>query len=154
MKIGRPTKTLIRWVTRLHIFLFRMSKGRIGGTMLGVPVLLITTRGRKTGRLITMPLYYLEDQGVPYVVASFAGSDTDPAWWSNLKKNPIAHVELRGRSYDATARAVDDETRARLWPMFVAKYKSYESYQKATTRKIPIIALEPVTATSDTITLR
>jgi len=127
----------------LHVALYRLSGGRIGGRAFGAPVLLLTTRGRKTGKARTTPLLYLEDGDRLVVVASKGGAPRHPAWFLNLAANPEVTVE-RGRERVPTlAREADDPERERYWPQVVAMYSGYEKYQQKTNRRIPLVVLEP-----------
>jgi len=106
-------------------------------------VLLLTARGRKTGKARTTPLLYLQDGDRLVVVASKGGAPRHPAWFLNLAANPEVTVE-RGRERLAMrAREADDEERARYWPQVVAMYPGYEKYQQKTSRRIPLVVLEP-----------
>jgi deazaflavin-dependent oxidoreductase (nitroreductase family) len=127
----------------IHVALYRLTGGRIGGRVYGAPVLLLTARGRKTGKARTTPLLYLQDGDRLVVVASKGGAPRHPAWFLNLAANPEVTVE-RGRERLAMrAREADDEERARYWPQVVAMYPGYEKYQQKTSRRIPLVVLEP-----------
>lgn len=136
--------TAQKWATRLHTSLYRATDGKVGGRMVGSPVLLLVTTGRKTGRERTTPLLYLEDGGRYVIVASNGGAATAPAWWLNLQANPEATVEVGGRKTRVRAREAEGEERARLWKMLVRMYGPYEGYKRKTDREIPVILLEPV----------
>jgi deazaflavin-dependent oxidoreductase (nitroreductase family) len=127
----------------IHVALYRLTGGRIGGKAFGAPVLLLSTRGRKTGKIRTTPLLYLEDGDRLVVVASKGGAPRHPAWFLNLAANPEVTVE-RGRDRPAMrAHEADDNERARYWPQVVAMYAGYEKYQQKTSRRIPLVVLEP-----------
>ena len=128
--------------TNLQVSLYRLSRGSIGGTFRGVPVLLLTTVGRKTGKTRTKPLLYLKDNDQIILVASHGGAPTHPAWWRNLQHNPHAQIEIKGTLSEVEAREATSEERERLWPKLVALYSDYENYQKRTTRTIPVVILE------------
>ncbi len=130
-------------VTRLHNFLYRLSNGKLGGTFFKAPVILLSTTGRKSGKTRTVPLLYLIDGDSYALVASHGGDVRSPAWCHNLRANPEAQVELNGRVRKMRAEFASDSERDRLWPKLVQMYKPYESYQKATSRKIPVILLRP-----------
>ena len=127
---------------RLPTNLFRATGGKIGGRMLGCPVLLLVATGRKTGRERTTPLLYLEDGDRQVIVASNGGAAKSPVWWLNLKANPEAKVEVTGRKAGVRAREARGEEKARLWERLVRMYPSYRSYQEKTDREIPVIVLE------------
>lgn len=133
-----------RWATGLHSAVFRATNGAVGGRMLGSPVLLLVTKGRKTGRSRTTPLLYLEDGNRYAIVASNGGTANPPAWWLNLRAAPEATVEVGARKVRVRARETKGEERARLWRDLVRMYPPYEDYQRKTDRKIPVTLLEPV----------
>lgn len=110
------------------------------------PVLLLTTTGRKSGRQITTPLFYLADgYGQNMVlVASNGGARKHPSWWLNLQANPRAIAEVRGRKLAVFASEADAHESKRLWPMLVEMYPSYADYQERTDREIPLVLLRPV----------
>lgn len=143
---GRKTAPGQRLVTNIHTFLYRFSKGKIGGRMGRSLVLLLTTTGRKSGEQFTTPLYYLADgYGQNMVlVASNGGALKHPTWWLNLLANPEATVEVRGRKLQVIAREADEKERARLWPMLVEMYGYYADYQEKTDREIPVVLLRPL----------
>lgn len=128
---------------RLHAALFRASGGRIGGRMVGSPVLLLNTKGRKTGRPRTTPLLYLEDGGAYAVVASNGGTAGHPAWLLNLRARPEASVEVGGRTVPVRAEEAEGTRKQRLWGRLVGMYPPYESYQRKTDREIPVLLLRP-----------
>ncbi len=127
----------------LHVALYRATGGRVLGSFRGAPVLLLTTRGRKSGKARTTPLLYLQDGERLVVVASKGGAPKHPAWFLNLRSSPDVTVE-RGRERLALrAREADDEERERYWPQVVAMYAGYAGYQERTSRRIPLVVLEP-----------
>ena len=128
--------------TNVQVSLYRLSEGRISGTFKGVPVLLLTTTGRKTGKKRTKPLLYLIDNDQVVLVASHAGAPTHPIWWRNLQHNPHAEVQIRRTLLQVEAREATPEERERLWPKLVALYPDYQNYQERTTRTIPIVLLQ------------
>ena len=138
-----PSRAATRFVSGSHEFWYRLTGGWVGGNMFGRPVLLLTTTGRKSGRKRTTPLIYLADGDDLVVVASYGGAPRDPDWWTNLKVNPAASVQVMSRRRDVRARKASDEEKARLWPLVVGIYRPYEDYQRRTTRQIPLVILEP-----------
>jgi deazaflavin-dependent oxidoreductase (nitroreductase family) len=133
---------MIRVMSAMHRFWYRLTGGRIGGKVMGAPVLLLTTTGRKTGKQRTTPLLYLTDGDDLVVVASNAGDAKHPAWWTNLKALPkgLAQVKREKRPIVAVEAAPDDKKR--LWPKLVEMYPTYDSYQKKTDREIPVVILK------------
>ena len=117
----------------------------VGGRgLLGRHTLLLTTRGRKTGRDTAIPLFYVEDGGRFYVVASFGGNDTPPGWYRNLLAHPEVTVELGGARRRYRARSLEPAEAAPVWPKLLAMYPPYADYQKRTTRVIPVVELSPI----------
>jgi deazaflavin-dependent oxidoreductase (nitroreductase family) len=140
----RARRTLIRALGRVHRAVIRVGGGRVLGRVAGMPVLLLTTRGRHTGKRRTVPLTYLRDGTDLVVVGSFGGSDRPPAWWLNLEHDPRATVEHDGVTVVVTARTTDAEERARLWPLVIGANPGYARYQARTRRRIPIVLLTPL----------
>jgi len=137
-------KTLFRTMLSLIVWLYRRTGGRIGGTMQGLPVLLLTTTGRKTGRQRVTPLGYLEHDGAYVVIASNAGFDKHPAWYHNLKSHPQVALQIRDRQLTAIAEPADPSLRAQLWARLVELAPVYAAYEKRTTRVIPLVLLQPL----------
>jgi deazaflavin-dependent oxidoreductase (nitroreductase family) len=139
--VNRP---LLHAVSRIHAAVYRASRGRLLGSIgKGMPVLLLTTTGRKSGRRRTTPLLYLEDGGRYAVVASVGGAPQHPAWYLNLRADPRATVEIGGRTRAVRAETAGPEERARLWRAATAMYPGYDTYQARTSREIPIVTLTP-----------
>ena len=128
---------------RLHRTLYRVSGGRLGARFGGFGVLLLTTTGRKSGRPARVTLSYLEDDGQPVVVGSYAGEDRHPAWYLNLQAHPVAEVMRGGETARVRARTTIGEERQRLLARFVAIDPAYGEYQRRTSRQLPVVVLEP-----------
>ncbi len=140
-----PVKNLVfRVVTGAHRFVFRASAGRLLGKAGGMPVILLTTTGRRTGRkrstMLTSPV---SDDGRVVLVASFGGDPRHPAWFLNLREHPDVTVTMGGRERRMRARVASDTEKAALWPSIVAAYRGYGAYQRRTERAIPVVVLEP-----------
>ncbi|MBV8055160.1 MAG: nitroreductase family deazaflavin-dependent oxidoreductase [Deltaproteobacteria bacterium] len=123
---------------------FRGNKGQVGGQMAGMPLLLLTTTGNKSGRTLTKPLAYTKDGDRVVVIASFAGSSHNPAWFCNLEANPTVTVEVGAERFQARARITSGEERDRLFKLQADKMNIFYDYQKKTTRQIPVVVLERV----------
>lgn len=134
-----------RIFTNAHRALFKATKGRIGGKGFGMPVLILTTTGRKSGEpretMLTAPLQ--PDDSV-VLVASNGGDHRAPQWFRNLEVKPEVHVVMGGRSRDMVARVASEDEKAELWPQVVDAYKGYANYQTKTDRNIPLVVLDPV----------
>ena len=133
----------IRTMSRTHGRIYRISGGRLVGRVAGMPVLLLTTTGRRSGKPRTAALTYFRKGGHLVVIGSFGGSDLSPAWWLNLQRDPRASVLIRGTTSKVTARAATAEEHDRLWPLVAERYTGYARYQKRTARPIPIVVLTP-----------
>src|SRR5262245_12301689 len=127
---------------QMHLKLYLWSSGRIGNTMRGLPVLLLTTKGKKTGLLRTKALMYLPHGKDFVVVASNLGEANDPAWWTNLKAEPTATVQIKDAHYTVHAREADGDEREKLWNAIAEKNFDYEQYRTWTSRRIPVVILE------------
>jgi deazaflavin-dependent oxidoreductase (nitroreductase family) len=137
-------KPIIRVLSNLNTRLYRLTNGRIGGTYLhGVPVLLLTVVGRKSGKRITVPLTYLQDGERSIVAASRSGMEQHPLWYLNLVANPDVEVQRGSEIRPMRAHTADDEERAHYWPKLVAVNPDYGKYQAITTRKVPVVILSP-----------
>ncbi len=144
---GRPyPRRAARWqsvLTTTHTLAYRLSGGRLGTTLLGMPMLLLTTVGRRTGRLRTAPLLYLPVDGVFVLVASNGGARVSPTWWFNLQANPEALVQIGPARGLARATTATPDERRRYWPLLLQLYPPYARYQARTDREIPLVLLHP-----------
>lgn len=129
--------------TDIHALVYKASRGRIGGTAYGAPIALVESVGRKSGKRRTHPLICRPDGENLLLVASKGGIDRHPAWYLNLTANPETTAWWKGRKRRVRARDATDAERERLWEMMVEIYRPYESYQRRTERKIPVVVLEP-----------
>jgi F420H(2)-dependent quinone reductase len=126
----------------LHGGAYRLTKGRLGGRLMGMPVLLLTTRGRRSGEPRTIPLTYFEDGEALLVVGSKGGSPRHPDWYLNLEADPDVEIQVGGEHRRARARRATAEEAARLWPTVLARAPVYGKYRARTTREIPLVLLE------------
>ena len=124
--------------------LFEQSGGTEGNTLRGMPIIVMTTVGARSGKLRKTPLMRVEQDGEYAVVASLGGAPKHPVWYHNLKQNP--HVELQDGPVkrDYLAREVTGDEKATWWERAVAAYPDYADYQKKTTREIPVFVLTPM----------
>jgi deazaflavin-dependent oxidoreductase (nitroreductase family) len=139
----RADARLQGFFTTLHTAAYRLTGGRVGQTLFGMPMLLLTTRGRKTGRLRTAPLLYLPDGPDLVLVGSNGGAQRSPTWVYNLESYPAAIVQIGPARGEVGSRRATPEERARLWPRMVAVYPGYADYQRKTDREIPLLLLTP-----------
>lgn len=131
-----------RRLSRLHRVLLRLSGFRIGRRLVDNDMLLLTTRGRRSGTPHTVPLLYLEEGGAPIVIASWGGRDYHPDWYLNIVEEPAVEVTIDGDRRTARARTMEGAERQRWWRRAVAAYPGYARYQARTEREIPIVVLE------------
>jgi len=142
MPAVKKTK-LMETFWKLHPWIYEKTRGRVGGRVFGMPVLLLSTRGRKSGQVRKNALMYLEKGNACVVIASNAGEPRHPAWYLNLKTNPRVQIQRGGEVVNATAREAEGEERDRLWKEVVAAESGYAEYERRTTRRIPLVVLEP-----------
>ena len=122
-----------------------MSNGRLLGSLAGLSSLLLTTTGRRSGKLRTSALIYLEWQHKYLVVPSYGGNPKPPAWFLNLKENPKVKVHISGRKLEAIAKVAESKTRNMVWPKLLEFYPSFGKYEELSGRTIPVVILEPLT---------
>jgi len=136
-------RAFLRAFSSIHTHLYELSGGTIGARVRAAPVLVLTTRGRRSGKLRTTPLLYLTDGERLVVVASNGGAPRNPGWFFNLEAHPDAVVQVRREHRRVQARRATAEERDRYWRQLVAIYPAYESYRAKTSREIPLVVLEP-----------
>ncbi len=140
-----PSDSQLKTMNRLHRGLLKVSGGRFGWTAANMPVLKLTTIGRKSSRprsvMLTSPY---RDGDMIVIVASKGGEDTHPAWFLNLRDNPQVVVTTRD-SYERqmVAKVASPEDRERFWPIVTGKHSNYAGYQEKTDREIPLVLLQP-----------
>lgn len=140
----RLGSALIKVVSRANVWAYRATGGRVGGRFLrGAPVLLLTTRGRRSGEPRTAPLLYLEDGGRIVIVASKGGMSEHPLWYRNLEASPECEVEIGRERRPMRARVANEAEKRELWPKLLAMYRDYDGYQARTERDIPVVILGP-----------
>jgi deazaflavin-dependent oxidoreductase (nitroreductase family) len=133
--------------TKVHVAVYRASRGRIGGHLPGWPgaqIALVDHVGARSGRSRTSPLMYHEEDGSVAIVASKAGQPTNPAWFHNLMANPETTIQLGRERRSVRARLAEGVERERLWTEFVGFYPWYRFFaEHAGNRRIPIVVLDP-----------
>ena len=128
-----------------QVKLYEESGGREGNLLEGKPCIILTSRGRKTGKLRKTPLMRVEHNGTYAVVASMGGAPQHPVWYYNLVANPDVTLQDGPNVYDLRARQVTGDEKAEWWARAVEAWPDYEKYQASTDREIPVFVLEPVT---------
>jgi deazaflavin-dependent oxidoreductase (nitroreductase family) len=140
-----PSDFALKAMNSVHRLLVKVTGGRAGHEFGGMPVVELTTVGRRSGTprtvLLTSPL---RDGEGYVVVASRGGDDQHPAWFLNLRDQPRVEVAIKGgERRPMVARIASGEERARMWPQITGRYRNYAGYQKRTAREIPLVVLEP-----------
>lgn len=134
---------LFRVGTSLHKTVLRATGGRLGGRAAGMPVVLLTTIGRRTGeRRATVLTAPIREAGRMVLVASYGGDNRHPSWFMNLQQNPDVEVTVGGCTTAMRARVASSEEKAQLWPRVIGRYQGYERYQERSERDIPLVILE------------
>jgi deazaflavin-dependent oxidoreductase (nitroreductase family) len=138
---GEPLDSALDWVAE-HTRTYVETGGEEGHLWRGVPCLVLTTLGRKSGQLRRNALIYGTDGDAYVIVASKGGADDHPLWYLNLVEEPSVTVQVGADVFTATARTADAEEKARLWPMMAGIWPAYEEYAAKTGRDIPVVVLE------------
>ncbi|MFG2530158.1 nitroreductase family deazaflavin-dependent oxidoreductase [Streptomyces sp. NPDC048516] len=131
-----------QWV-RDQVEEYERSGGTKGTTIRGMPVVVLTTRGAKSGKIRKSPLMRVEHDGAYAVVASLGGAPRHPVWYHNVVADPRVELQDGPQRRDMTAREVSGEEKALWWARAVEAYPDYDDYQKKTDRQIPVFVLEP-----------
>ena len=126
-----------------HVRRYKETGGEVGYLWNGVPTLLLTHTGRKSGQPHTTPLIFGRDSGDYLVVASVGGSPMHPQWYHNLMATPEAEIQVRDGHVPVRARAATDDEKPRLWKILTSLWPNYDVYQSRTDRVIPVIVLTP-----------
>lgn len=136
-------KILLKLFLGLHVWMYRISNGKLGGKMLGFKVLILTTKGRRSGKIIHTPLGYFERDGGYYIVASNAGSDKNPGWYHNIKANPgEVLIQVNERKSQVTPQIVTGQQRREAYDWIASLAPNYAEYEKSTKREIPLVHLK------------
>lgn len=126
-----------------HVKAYRESDGEVGYLWNGVPTLLLTVVGRRTGEPRTTPLIFATDGDDHLVVASMGGAPMHPQWYRNLVANPRAEIQVKADSLQVVARTASPEEKPRLWDIVRSVWPNYDVYQSRTDRDIPVVVLSP-----------
>jgi deazaflavin-dependent oxidoreductase (nitroreductase family) len=141
---GEYEPSATSWV-RDQVAQYEATDGAEGGTFLDLPVIILTTKGVKSGKIRKMPLMRVEHNGAYAVAASNGGADTHPSWYRNVVAHPLVEVQDRTVKQDMTARELHGEEKAEWWKRADAAYPDFVKYRAGTDRDIPLFVLEPVT---------
>ena len=139
-----PSDFVLKTMNAVHRTMMTVSGGRIGWTAANMPVLELTTTGRKSGQkrsvMLTSPW---QDGDTMAIVASRGGDDIHPAWYLNLQADPNVSVKTQDGTTAMLARTATAEERAEIWPQIVKDFANYGGYQDKTDREIPVVLLDP-----------
>jgi F420H(2)-dependent quinone reductase len=128
----------------LHVFVYRLTGGKIMGSLGPNTILLLETVGRKTAKRRTTPLMYLRDGNNYVITASAGGAEANPGWYYNLKSNPQTIIQVQKQKLTVMAAEASPAERSRLWAQLVAKSPQFGDYETKTKRIIPMIILRPM----------
>jgi len=133
---------LVELFWRIHPRLYRWSGGRIGGELVGLPVLLLETVGRRSGKRRTRALTTLPRGEDFVVIASCLGEPRHPGWWHNLVAEPRARIQFGSQHHEVRAREALGDEREALWRELTRRSPEYDEYKARTSRRIPVVVLE------------
>ncbi len=136
-----PPGWLIPWISRSHVAVYKLTRGKVGNQVDGMPCILLRTIGRRSGKAHTVCLSYMADGDSMIVVGSYGGADQHPAWYHNLRANPEVVVRDRNRVFWADAQTLTGDEHEATWQARVASASRYARYQERTDRKIPLVRL-------------
>ena len=138
---------ITKLIGRVHSRVYKLSGGRVGGVfMKTLPVALLTTRGRKSGKMRTVPLGYIRDGNSVVVVGSKVGCSSHAMWFLNLQADPRCRIQVGSEADDRIARIATEEEVASLWPRLLEIYADFDTYKARAddaNRTIPVIFLDP-----------
>lgn len=126
-----------------HVRAYQESGGEVGYLWNGVPTLLLSATGRRTGRKLTSPLIFVRDGDDYLIVASMGGAPRHPSWYLNLQANPQAEIQVKDQTLAVVARTASASEKPRLWKLVTEVWPNYDVYQSRTDRDIPVVVLSP-----------
>ncbi len=144
MVMIEPLVTFLKHViTATNMWVLKKSKGRLGNTFLGVPVLLLYSVGFKSGQEWETPLFYFTKDDKVVIVGSNGGNPKNPAWVKNVTMGPDVKVNIKGKEMNMRAHIADEKEQDIYWPLVIQTFKVWEKFQKRSERQFPIVVLEP-----------
>ena len=136
-------RKFIKPFSKLNVFVYKLTGGRLMSTFQGRPIVVIDMIGAKSGKQISIPLMYVPHENGVIIVGSQGGAPKSPVWVKSVQKNPQITAHYKGKKMNLVARQVSDEEKARLWPLCVEHYHEFDDYQKRTDRNIPVFDCQP-----------
>ena len=140
---SKTMKRVMKIANGLHVALYRASGGKFASEVAGMPLLLMSTVGRKSGKRHTNPIAYLRDGQDYLVAASVGGMDWNPGWYFNLRDQPQATITVGSQSLDVKATIATGDERTQLYEKFKTASSNFVKYEQKTSRIIPVIRLTP-----------
>lgn len=142
LKYARP---IIKLFTKLNVWTYKVSKGRVWNTFPGgYPICILGSKGAKSGDWREVALIHLPYNNKELLVASQGGMDRNPNWFYNVTANPDVAITVTGETRNMRARRVTDEEKAELWPHLLSLYPDFDEYQARTDRNIPVFMCDPI----------
>ncbi len=137
-------KSLVKLFIAFHVFMYRLTGGKFGSEMRGFKVLILTTKGRKSGKIFSNPVGYFERDGGYIIVASNGGATSHPSWYHNIKGNPEdVTIQVMDKTMKVKSEIILGEPRKPIWSWIVANAPNFGDYEKQTSREIPLVLLTP-----------
>lgn len=141
---SKPVQPDLSLLGEEHVRVYRETNGEKGYIWNGVPILLLTTKGRQSGAPRTIAIIFTQVGDRYVIIASKGGSPTHPKWYLNLLAEPRVQLQVKADKFEATARTAESPEREELWAQAVKAWPSYDVYQSRTSRKIPVVVLERI----------
>ena len=129
--------------SKIHRAVFKLTGGRVGASLQGMPMVVMDCIGRKSGKVRSTPVNCYAFKNSVVVVASNNGSEKPPIWWLNLQANPNITIQLGRKRVEVTAEELNDEDKALVWPEIIAANPRQDAYEKQTSRKLPVVYFKP-----------
>lgn len=127
-----------------HVRRYRETNGEVGHIWNGAPILLLTMKGRRSGEPHTIPIIYTQVGDRYVIIASKGGSPTHPQWYLNVSNDPHVQIQVKADKFEAIARTAETPEREALWAEALKTWPRYDEYQSRTSRRIPVVVIEPV----------
>ena len=137
-----PPRWILKAFTRLNVWVYKLSSGRLMSSFGGMPIVLVKMKGARSGKTRVIPLMHVPHEKGVILVASQGGAPKNPVWYHNLVKYPEVEITQGGNTRKLTARQVSDDEKAELWPTCLEYYPPFEQYQNRTDRNIPVFLCE------------
>jgi F420H(2)-dependent quinone reductase len=140
----RKMNFVARFFINSHVGMYRLTNGRIGGHMGAMTVLILTTKGRRSGKVFSNPVSYFERDGGYFIVASNGGATQSPSWFHNIKGNPEdVSIQVDAKKMKVKPQVILGENRRPIYAWIVSKASNFGEYEKRTAREIPLVFLKP-----------